>query len=203
MMSMNRGMSKTPDSAPVATSRRDFAPEELMELFQSFQKSMFRLETLDAYSVASDAILPLYLAGDPLPPPPNKYQLEWWGIIEEASKQEKDVSRVHVVPNELTPYLRYEIDWGYAYSAQHGEKIFLVSREDNKRLADIAAEDFYLFDDKTLVYVKYDESGSHLGYELEQNPECVEACVKIKADLISAALPLNEYLAKVRNRQPF
>jgi hypothetical protein len=199
MMSMNSSMSNTPDPGPVASTRRDITQEDLFALFKSFGKSMFRLETLDAYSVASDVILPLYLAGEPLPPPPNKYQLEWWGIVEDATKQEKEVSRVHVVPNELTPYLRYEIDWGYVYSAQHGEKVFLVSRDDNKRLAEVAAEDFYLFDDKTLVYLKYDKAGAFLGYQMEENPECIEACAKIKADLISVAVPLNEYLAKVRN----
>jgi len=76
----------------------------------------------------------------------------WWVVsgahlsIASSRAAGKTVERVHLGGGELTPYLRFE--WGYAYSAEAGEEIFLLEHPDPQRLfGDLPVHDSWLFDD--------------------------------------------------------
>lgn len=182
-------------------STRTLLPnDKFVEFYWSgFEKSSFRLETLDSYgATVDDEMFSSYLAGG-LSIPKNEGRESWCAKIKEATESGKEMSRIHIVPTVLTPYLRYEIEWGYTLSTQpSGENIFLVNREANPRLAKLAQEDFYLLDDKRAIVVVYDENNSFLRTELEVGEEEVAAMVKLKEDLMAVAIPLSEYLKKMR-----
>src|SRR4051794_34587810 len=87
--------------------------------FESFKRSAFRLESLDHYSVPEEAVdYHRFLRGEELP---TSTEDEWAQFVKKSVAQGKFIQRVHVVPAQLTPYLRYEIEWGYLYSSVAGE----------------------------------------------------------------------------------
>src|ERR1043166_1443630 len=101
---------------------------DLTHAFQEFDLEAFRLELLPKYDVPElrDRVA-LYLSGQPLPP---ESKTQWMDYVSKTVQAGKRIRRVHVVPARLTPYLRYEIEWGYLYTASAGEEIFLLSHED-------------------------------------------------------------------------
>jgi len=169
---------------------RDFA-----KLFRNFTRSAFRLETLDVYSVPEEKdSYQRFLRGEA---PPASHNEEWCGLIRENIEAGKTMERVHIVPSPLPPYLKFEIDWGYVHGIAAGEKVQLLERTQLPEEMS-AMKDFWLFDDDTLVLMRYDEEGRFLGAELEREPKVVAQHVRVRARLLSLSLPLEQYLVKHR-----
>jgi len=174
-------------------SRQAFA-----DLFTSFGASAFRLETLPEYRVESEAAeFDLFLRGKPLPPDSNE---AWCRVVSAATGAGKRMQRVHVVPPRLTPYLRFEIDWGYLYSAEAGEEIGLLMHDQPDRLfGEWPLHDFWVFDDHTYVRMRYDDDGRFLFGELVDDHAAVEAYRRVQAVALDHAISLQRYLAEVRS----
>jgi hypothetical protein len=164
----------------------------------SFSASAFRLETLPEYRVAGEAEeLALYLRGKPLPPDGNE---GWCEIVAAATRAGKRMQRVHVVPRRLTPYLRFEIEWGYLYSAEAGEEILLLPHDSPGQVFGTwPPHDFWVFDDRIHVRMHYDGIGGFLFASLVGAPGEVEAYRCAKAVALAHAMPLQRYLAEVRS----
>jgi len=166
-------------------------------LFSSFGASAFRLETLPAYRVESEADeLALFLQGKPLPPDGNE---AWAQIVTKAVAAGKRMQRVHVVPRRLTPYLRFEIEWGYLYSAEAGEEILLLTHDTPGDLFGTwPLHDFWVFDDHVFVRMHYAEDGRFLYAATVEDGGEVEAYRRAQAIAVAHAVPLQRYLAEVR-----
>ncbi|MEU8822652.1 DUF6879 family protein [Streptomyces sp. NPDC048636] len=79
--------------------------EEFGRLFETFERTAFRLETLDVYDVEEEwEEISRFLAGVDMGP-------EWtdnpW--VRSMTEKGKSVSRVHVLRSPLTDYPRYEL----------------------------------------------------------------------------------------------
>jgi hypothetical protein len=172
--------------------------EEFSGLFTSFATSAFRLETLPEYRVAGEAAeFELYLQGKPLPPDGNE---AWCRVVAAAGRAGKRMQRIHVVPSRLTPYLRFEIDWGYLYSAEAGEEIgLLVHDQPSQLFGEWPVHDFWVFDDRTCVRMRYDDDGRFLFGELVNDHAAVEAYRRAQAVALDHAISLQRYLAEVRS----
>jgi hypothetical protein len=170
---------------------------EFSGLFSSFGASAFRLETLPAYRVDSEADeLALFLQGKPLPPDGNE---AWAQIVTKAVAAGKRMQRVHVVPRRLTPYLRFEIEWGYLYSAEAGEEILLLTHDTPGDLFGTwPLHDFWVFDDRVYVRMRYAEDGRFLYAARVEDRGEVEAYRRAQAVAVAHAVPLQRYLAEVR-----
>jgi hypothetical protein len=183
------------------------SPAEFGALFESFTASAFRLETLAEYRVESDAgRLDLFLKGKPLPPPldASSPQGEWRQLVAGAVRRGERMYRVHVIPHRLTPYLRYEIEWGYLYNAEAGEEIMLLLHDQPVQLFGTwPIDDFWLFDDGTAtcacVRMHYDAVGRFLFGQLITDPSELDACRRARDVALGHATPLQQYLAEVRN----
>ena len=169
--------------------------EEFGALFEAFSESAFRLETLDVYTVPGEADeYRRFLAGEELP---TTGESGWVQLVKGAIGQGKVIQRVHAISLPLTPYLKYEIEWGYVYTSLAGEDIRLINRAElSPELSGLA--DFWLFDRKTLVIVRYDSAGRFLHGEKEDSPEAVKTHIDSYALLISQATPLRAFLAQER-----
>ena len=150
----------TPAVTP-GTQVRRLSRAEFSHLFSSFSTSAFRLETLPEYRVEGEAEeLALFLQGKPLPPDGNE---GWCRIVAAATQAGKRMQRVHVIPRRLTPYLRFEIEWGYLYSAEAGEEILLLPHDSPDQVFGTwPLHDFWVFDDRIYVRMHYDEAGGFL-----------------------------------------
>ncbi|MGH3925415.1 MAG: DUF6879 family protein [Pseudonocardiaceae bacterium] len=168
--------------------------DELTRLFDAIRASVFRLETLDRYTVPSEAeALADFLAGRPrLPRTPENSP--WVRRIADDVAAGRRVYRVHLISHPLSHYLRFELS-GYAETAAVGQEAFIADRDAHPDLAELT-EDFWLFDDATVAVMRYDDEGHFLGADLA--PEELLDEYRRRRDLALAhAVPLDEYLATV------
>jgi hypothetical protein len=170
--------------------------EEFSGLFGSFERSAFRLESLDTYTVPDEAVeFRRFLDGEALP---TSSEDEWARFIKKSASQNKVIQRVHVIGMPLTPYLKYEIEWGYLYSSVAGEDIYLIDRAHAPREIG-QMTDFWLFDRKILVLMRYDSDGRFLHGDREDSPEIVANHCDLSEALLRQATPLKTFLTKTRN----
>jgi hypothetical protein len=176
---------------------RRFSGEEFSELFQSFRTSAFRLECLSEYRTPNDvANMDAYLEGKPLPL--HSFDA-WCDLVRDAVSAGKEMSRVHVIPSRLTPYLRYEIEWGYAYAAEAGERILLLQHDVPAQvLGTWPVSDFWLFDDAIAVRMQYAEDGRFEWAERIMDGDMIDEYRRIRDTATAEAVPLQTYLARVR-----
>src|SRR6267154_3437167 len=179
--------------------RTPIKTQEFQPLFQSFKHEAFRLETLDQYLVVpEEREFKRFLNGEPLPEVQNK---PWCDQIRNNISQGKRMRRVHVLTLPLTPYLRFEIDWGYIFSLAAGEEIFILNRNQLSDFSLIQDGDFWLFDDNILIRMLFDDTGKQLGRERDNDPEAISNCRAIRDRLLPLATPLRTFLRSERNRQ--
>ncbi|MEU8538443.1 DUF6879 family protein [Streptomyces sp. NPDC048717] len=134
--------------------------EEFGRLFEIFERTAFRLETLDVYDVEDEREeMSRFFAGEDMGP-------EWednpW--VRSMTDQGKQVSRVHVLASPLTEYLRYELA-AYPGNIKAGESIGIVDRAE-QAAEGLPDHDFWLFDDRDVYRMHYTEAGAFVGAEL-------------------------------------
>lgn len=129
---------------------------------EHFTRTLFRLEVLDRYEVASDGgDFARWLEGAAEPTWERKGP--WLEHLREEARQGKYSHRVHVVRSPLNDYLRYECEWGYAYNVEAGEDIRILDTAETTRPRDVIEEDFWLIDDELVVSMRYADDGSFHG----------------------------------------
>jgi hypothetical protein len=129
---------------------------------EHFTRSAFRLEVLDRYTVDSDqGNVESYLAGGPAPTWAEGSA--WMDQLARESAEGKRNYRVRVLESPLNDYLRYECEWGYAYTSRAGEEIYILDTAEAPRPAGLMDEDYYLLDDERVLAMRYDDDGRLLG----------------------------------------
>ena len=114
------------------------------DCFDEFRVSAFRLETLRQYAVpAEDERIAAFREHRPLPERSVRTS-PWLRRIADTTAAGKRWSRVHVVDEPLSEYVRFEMVT-YRESAQAGEEIRIADRRADPAL-DALQTDFWLFD---------------------------------------------------------
>lgn len=166
--------------------------KSLGELFDTFEREAFRLETLDDYSGSGNTdAYKAFLAGHPQP---TDYNDAWVRELRSHTEKGKRILRVHVLSRPLTPYLRFELGWGYRKNGTGGEEFFILdTTEQPDPLAGVA--DFWLFDSATAVVLRYDQHG--IVTERETLSEVhTKAFVAHRDTALAASEPFAEWWAK-------
>jgi hypothetical protein len=126
----------------------------LGELLDQAEHDLFRLETFDRYEVRTDGSdFDRYVRGEPGPDMARKQA--WMDRLAADAARGLRNHRVHVLRSPLTPYLRYECEWGYAYNATVGEEIRILDLAERPKPSSLIDEDFWLMDDATVVRMQY------------------------------------------------
>ena len=188
----------TDHSNPPGAANVNF--EEFDAWFDRFERSTFRLETLQRYSVSGeDERLRAFREGTPRPERSVRND-PWLHRIALTTAAGKRWQRVHVVQHPLTEYLRYELV-SYVESAATGEDIRITVRATRPDLAALN-EDFWLFDADTdgayAVLMRYDEEGHFLGYDHTTDPDILDRCCAQRDLVLEHAVELNIYLASTK-----
>ncbi|MGH3823993.1 MAG: DUF6879 family protein [Pseudonocardiaceae bacterium] len=170
-------------------------PEEFDQSFDRFEFSAFRLEVLQRYAVsAEDARMRAFREGTPRPERSVRTS-PWLQRIAATTMAGKAWSRLHLIQEPLSEYLRYELI-GYVESCACGEEIRLAYPPDERP----ALVDFWLFDSSTpgafAVLMHYSDDGEVLGYEyVDKSLEVAE--LETVRDLVwSRSWSLAEHLAR-------
>jgi hypothetical protein len=175
--------------------------QALRHLLSTFRSSAWRLEALDSYAVPEeDESFAAYLRGEPVPPPEPAFE-EFLAELRSLSATGRTMGRVHAIAGPLTPYLRYEIEWGYVVSAVAGEDVRILHRPTWQQTPfGDRPPDFWLIDDVVAV-MRYDASGHWLGLTLLSDPASVAEYGALRDLAVGHSLPLTDYLAAMRSTQ--
>ncbi|MET7900123.1 DUF6879 family protein [Streptomyces sp. NPDC005355] len=133
--------------------------EEFGRLFETFERTAFRLETLSVYDVEEREEIARFLAGEDMG---SEWHDNPW--VRSMTDKGKSVSRVHVLRSPLTDYLRFELS-AYPGNIKVGESVGIIdlAEQDVTGLPD---HDFWLFDDRDVYRMHYTPEGKFLGGEL-------------------------------------
>ena len=163
---------------------------EFSRLFDQFEHTAYRLETLQTYREPTEAE-PLEAFLDGRQPQVHPGKRSWMAFVREARARGRIMQRVHAVVEPLSDYLRFEIGWSYELNVEAGEDVRILPAPWPE---DLPQADYWLFDSRVLVRMVYDPSGQMTAAQLISNPaEVVNACYWRDAALHSA-LPYPEYL---------
>ena len=172
--------------------------EHFDRLFREFKRYAYRLETLPQYIVQPEKeAFASYLRGD-LHPPSSTYA-DWQEMIRKTVESGRSISRVHLWPEKLTPYLRFELEWGYLYNAEAGDDIRLLLPSAPIEVRTAANEDYWLFDDEIVVIVDYEKDGAVIGARKMTDRSKTPIYIELMKLCLEHATPLRDYLHMVRS----
>jgi hypothetical protein len=152
----------------------------------NFQASAFRLETRPVYSVPQEvAMLAAFKRDGSLP---DMSSHPWVKRVREHCGAGKRMERVRVVSRPMTDYERFELAL-YPHSHGAGEDI---------RICDgsyMGEQDFWLFDNHTVILLHYDAEGSFKGFDFEV--ERIGHYRQLRDLALSRSITLQEFLARL------
>lgn len=165
--------------------------EDFGKLFTTYERSAWRLETLPAYAVDEEAEdFARFLADEAWP---EDYTDDWIKMIAAHTASGRTMGRVHALRLPLSDYLRFEIFTGYAFTAKAGEDI---------RILDLDAhptelpQDFWIFDDRTVVGMAYGPNGEYISAEILPEHE-LPKYLGYRDAALAHAEPLTEFLNRI------
>jgi len=178
--------------------RESIPSEKFDELLRGANRRIFRMESLPEYNVPDDRVIcDQFLRGVPLPPLDSPEIKEWDEMIRNYRKRGISFDRLRLMPETITPYLRYEIDWVYSYTAGAGEETrFWPIKKSSPTLQ----RDFYVLDDATVIHLEYDQSGRWTGFSFETDSAYARDLIAGSSQLWNSAMKLEEFLASYRSR---
>ena len=163
---------------------------DLGELLSSFQRSAFRLETLDRYTIpGEEAWLEAFRRDGSIPDlTPETYP--WLKLVADATAAGRIVQRIHIVGQPPSEYIRWELGM-YRLLAAAGEDIRIADRARHPKLGDLGP-DFWLFDNTVVAVMRYDPEGRYLSAEVADDA----APYRAQRDLaLSHSVSLDAFLA--------
>lgn len=165
---------------------------EWNEMFYSFKRSAYRLETLQAYAEPSESS-PFNQYRRGIVPDPS-FMAEWCHMVKAHIDAGRSMRRVHLVDLPLSEYMRFEIECCYRDTAAAGEIVRLLDRSRlSSDLLKITAEDFWLFDGSTIMVNDYDLSGALFQARITTDPKAVAYYSNIDRKLWDLGVPFKEF----------
>lgn len=168
--------------------------EEFLELFRTFERSAWRLETLQQYGASGeDERLLRFQRGEPYQQTGAKEA--WLSIIREALAAGRSIGRIHVVEEPLSDYMRYELSWGYSPNVAAGEDIRIIPARPGEWPEGVPREDFWLFDDR-LYFMHYALDGTWLDVEHVSDSHRVTRALETQQRVLERGMPYHEYMRR-------
>ena len=170
------------------TRSRTLNTEEFNRFFDDCRYTAFRLETLQVYDVGyeEEAFRRFLASGEVITTDSHD---EWARIVGSGRR----FSRVHVVVEPLTDYLRFECVWAYRSNVEAGEDVNILPVAEGAWPEGVPRSDYWLFDSDQLVRMNYADDGTMLAPELVRDPEEVVRANAVRDLALHRSLPFTEY----------
>lgn len=160
-------------------------------LFRTFNRTAFHLEMKDSYHVPEEAgPFKLFLEGEP---DDFAWHQPWLRLVREATQAGKRMTRVRVVTVPHTDYVRWSLTVT-PLNIEAGEDIRWLPRHLATSI-DFPADDYWLFDDKRVVFTVFEDDGRFAGGVETLDPEIIEQCRKVHEEVWKLAIPHEEYIS--------
>lgn len=163
--------------------------EAFAQLFRTFTRSAWRLESRSAYLVAEEQ--------QPLRRYLNEGVLEtdflqgWLDDVRAATSAGRQFGRVRVLTDPLSDYLRWEMTVA-GLNREAGEDIRVLSGAQAAELG-LPDHDFWLFDDERLARMHFTDDGAPLGAEMIADPGTVSRYRQWQEMALAHAVPFTEH----------
>lgn len=166
---------------------------EYTALFDDFEYTAYRLETLQHYA-GDDEAGPLrqFLAGGDRPHDPGRDK--WAARVRAAAATGKVMQRVHIVMEPLSDYVRYELEWSYTPEA--GEDIRIIPAAAGDWPQGLPRHDYWLFDSARLLRMHYDDNGRMTSAELDEDPAEISKARHWRDIALRVGVPLGDYMRR-------
>jgi hypothetical protein len=169
--------------------------EEFSARFGRFERSAFRVEARDRYDVDNEREeFAAFLEGKSMRPRTAESG-PWLALVAAGRAAGRVIERVRIVSEPLTEYTHFEFA-AYRDNIAAGEKVRVVPRA---ALADAdqgwASEDFWIFDEKLVVLLSYDDNGHFLG---AQQAKDIRPYLESKQRALSLAVDFEDFVAEFK-----
>ena len=158
-------------------------------LLSGFEREAMHLETRDAYGTAAELpYLAKWAAGEP---DDLAWLQDWCTVLREGRQAGKVVRRARIVSEPLSDYQR----WSHSIAdpmVDAGEDIRWVPRRLVSSIG-IPGNDFYLFDDRLVVFLWYAGSGLGVAKVTSTDPADLQLCRQAFEAVWALAIPHREY----------
>ena len=139
---------------------------EFGELFQTFEHTAFRLEVRESYNAPSETeSFRRFRAGEQVD---LSWAENWYSMIRKATAEGRRFARVRVVSVPLSDYSRFGL-WAARFTTEAGEDIRYLQRDVAEQL-DLPNHDYWLFDSRLLLMMRFADDDRFLGGELIDDP---------------------------------
>jgi uncharacterized protein DUF6879 len=164
--------------------------DESSALFRDFTCSAFRLESLQTYTMPREQpSVAKFLAGESKP---DDHNAAWHQSVRGHIEAGKTMRRVKVVRRPFSDYLRYQFAWTLPGNVAAGEDYRILDLTD--RSVDLPEQDFWLFDDATVLLLNFNVDGTLRDRELA-NPVDLDRYRRWRDLALSDAVLFSEYRA--------
>jgi len=166
--------------------------QERDRLLDTCEREAVHLEMRDTYAVQNEAArFAAFLATGRYAGDDDPDRREWLNRIQALTHAGRRVRRVRIVSEPITDYIRFE--WvSAAPNLAAGEEIRWLPRRLASAIA-LPGNDFWLFDDATVVFSVFTGIGDVAERQLYTEPAVVELCRSAFTAAWSAATPHGEY----------
>ncbi|MEU9011101.1 DUF6879 family protein [Streptomyces sp. NPDC048479] len=135
--------------------------------FRNFKRSAFRLEVHQVYTMPTEAeTFRSFLAGESKP---VDFNAIWHQTIRAQTSSGLTWTRAKLVGRPLTDYSRYLFGWGIPGNVEAGEDYRIV--DVTEREVELPNQDFWMFDETTVVHLNYRPDGTQINRELVESPD--------------------------------
>lgn len=168
-------------------------PDDLNDLYRTYQHSAFRLECRDTYAIpGEDPDFDDFLAGRSFAARTPETD-DWLANVAQQVANGKYFGRVRMLGYPLTPYSRFEMLCYPRENIPTGEEVRILDRRSLPAGTDAwTHQDFWLFDDRIAVLQHYDDEGHFEG--VTQAPDAAPY-IAIKRRALQMAVPFADYRA--------
>lgn len=174
-------------------SARSITNEDLSELISGFEHAVFRSEQQPSYLVPEETeSVQMFLDGidhDPLAIP---YFRTGFAAFAEVTASGRTMQRVRLHDTPLTDYQRW-LRWLGKWNADAGEQIAYLDRsvaiEAELAPASGFGDDFWLFDDRHVVTMRFGGDNSLVDLTLTDSPQAIADAIEWRRRALELAEP--------------
>jgi hypothetical protein len=167
--------------------------EQWADLFTSTRRETLHLEMRDWYAVEDEKerFARFLQTGRRDHEAEYEERRPWLEMVRAAVDKGVSVRRARIVSEPVTDYIRFEHE-GTAAAIESGEEVRWLPR---KRASSIAlpGNDFWLFDEKTVLFNYFTGDGGSDGQELTDEPAVAALCKSAFEAVWAIAIPHEEY----------
>lgn len=168
---------------------RPLTTEEFNELFLNIRSSAFHLELRDDYDVSyENEPFQRWLNGEP---DDYAWFQPWLDKVRKLTGSGKSVSRVRVVTEPHTDYIRFEMAMT-PFNEDAGEDVRWLPRHQAEGI-EFPEHDFWLLDNDAVVFNTINPDGTPAGRMLATDSAAVAACRTARDKVWELAIPHREY----------